>query len=525
MYQLADTKSLLAKLMATENLIVEQRKVHTASFDVKNRVLTIPQLDKNISGYLFDMFIGHEVGHALFTPADGLKRAYDLGLQSVANLVEDSRIERKIKTKYPGIRSSFVKGYKELIEKDFFGTKGVNLNTLPFLDRLNLYEKGGPSQGIIFSPQERELLALVQTTETYDDVLEVSKKLMTYAKKEKEEMKQKSVEAGLDKEEQYEDSDYEDDIEGEIDTDYDFDGDDAVDYNDESDEKREDSEVGDGADDSEKDNDEIRSTTDEIFKQNQTKLYALENTEYAYCNLPTFNVNEFIISYKEIIADITTKENQYEYYNKKTPFKKFRLEANKVVSYLAKEFELRKNADQMKRASIAKTGELNINRLYSYQFSEDLFKKITVMPGGKSHGLVMFLDWSGSMHNHMLNTVKQLLSLILFCKKVNIPYEVYAFSSEYKTKAPEAKLNDLELRHFSLLNLFSSRMAMAEFTKMANTLLNAFDPANNRQAYYIPAFAMGGTPLNEAIISAMDIVPEFQKKYKERFNVVLATNS
>ena len=201
--QLIDSKSLLAKLMATENLVVEQRKVPTAFFDVESRVLVIPQLDKNISGYLYDLFVGHEVGHALYTPLDGLKKANDMKIPSaVVNLVEDCRIERKIKTKYPGIRSSFVKGYKELIEKDFFGTKGVNLNTLPFLDRLNLYEKGGPSQGIIFSPQERELLALVQTTETYDDVLEVSKKLMTYAKKEKEEMKQKSVEAGLDKEEQ-----------------------------------------------------------------------------------------------------------------------------------------------------------------------------------------------------------------------------------------------------------------------------------------------------------------------------------
>ena len=39
---LIDKKSTLAKLLATENIEVQQNKVRTASFDVKNRVLTIP---------------------------------------------------------------------------------------------------------------------------------------------------------------------------------------------------------------------------------------------------------------------------------------------------------------------------------------------------------------------------------------------------------------------------------------------------------------------------------------------------
>jgi hypothetical protein len=84
----------------------------------------------------------------------------------------------------------------------------------------------------------------------------------------------------------------------------------------------------------------------------------------------------------------------------------------------------------MKRASISKTGDLNLNKIFSYQFSEDIFKKMTVVPGGKSHGLVMYLDWSGSMAQHIANTLKQLFNLTMFCKKVNIPFEVYAFIDE-----------------------------------------------------------------------------------------------
>ena len=72
---LIDSKSILAKLMATEDLIVEQRNVSTAFFDVQNRILTVPVLDKNISSQLYDLFMGHEVGHALYTPLEGLKKS------------------------------------------------------------------------------------------------------------------------------------------------------------------------------------------------------------------------------------------------------------------------------------------------------------------------------------------------------------------------------------------------------------------------------------------------------------------
>jgi hypothetical protein len=61
----------------------------------------------------------------------------------------------------------------------------------------------------------------------------------------------------------------------------------------------------------------------------------------------------------------------------------------------------------MKRTSIAKTGELNMSKIYSYVFNEDIFKKATVVAEGKSHGLVMFLDWSGSMSENINNTVNQ----------------------------------------------------------------------------------------------------------------------
>ncbi len=57
-------KGQLAKLLATEDLVVEHRQVETAMFNVHTRVLTLPMW-KKASNIVVDMLIGHEVGHAL----------------------------------------------------------------------------------------------------------------------------------------------------------------------------------------------------------------------------------------------------------------------------------------------------------------------------------------------------------------------------------------------------------------------------------------------------------------------------
>lgn len=524
--------------MATENLVVEQRNVQTACFDVESRVLVIPQLDKNISGHLYDLFVGHEVGHALYTPLDGLKKAHDMKIPSaVVNLVEDSRIERKIKAKYPGIRSSFVKGYKELLDKDFFGTQGVDLNTLPFLDRMNMFCKGGPAQGIRFSEFEKKLVDMAESTETYDDVIEVALEIAKYAKQEKEEKRQRMLEEGvMDEEEEFDEYEFDDESDdGEFGLNDDFEGEDGEESEtdpsengtgeNDDDSSEEDTSPSGTSSGSEGQTDEIRSVTDDNYKRNESKLFAQDADGYYYGNIPKVNLDEVILDHKELYKRFKEEMSQRGITLVQDrglkQYQKIRQEANKVVSYMAREFEMRKNADQLKRASTAKTGDLNMSKIYSYQFNEDIFKKITVLPGGKSHGLVMFIDWSGSMSNHLENTMKQLISLVLFCKKVNIPYEVYAFTQEYDTVSPQPKLGDVEMRQFRLLNILSSRMSSMEFTYAASTLV---DTSTSKYAYSC-IFAMGGTPLNEAIISAMEIVPAFQKKYKlQVVNTVFLTD-
>ena len=115
-----EIKSQLAKLLATEDLVVEHRNLETAQFDVHNRVLTLPLWDQ-ASSIVYDMLVGHEVGHALFTPDEDPPKGIP---HQFINIVEDARIEKLMKRKYLGLAKTFYKGYSELCEQDFFELEG-----------------------------------------------------------------------------------------------------------------------------------------------------------------------------------------------------------------------------------------------------------------------------------------------------------------------------------------------------------------------------------------------------------------
>jgi hypothetical protein len=503
---LIDAKSNLARLMATENILIEQKNVPTAYFDLETRTLTIPTLDGKLSSELLDLLLGHEVGHALETPIEGWHNSIiDLKInRSILNVCEDIRIEKKIKRKFPGIRSSFIKGYNELLERDFFGVKGKNLNELNFIDRLNLYTKGGVSLGIEFLKEELSLLDEAQNTETFDDVVSIAQKIEKYMEEYAEEETSKTVFL--------------------LDNDFDGENDD-VDYEENGDdfsfEKTDVSPTG-----KEK---YVDSYTDSVFREREKNLISKEAKQIKYVNIPDLNLNEIIIPYSEI-ADIFDSYGYTEYDKQlfATKYNSFKNESNKVVSYLVKEFELRKNASQMARAKVSKSGEINLKKIHEYRYNEDIFSRITKVPNGKSHGLVLFLDWSGSMDTHLESTVKQLLNIVFFCRKLNIPFEVYAFTSrvrgvqveEYSSWYNKIQQDDLMVAKFSLLNFLSSNMTSAQFNKQCQYLLGI------SSMYDRPLILqLSGTPLNECILASFNIIPKFKKEKKlEIVNTIFLTD-
>ena len=175
-----------------------------------------------------------------------------------------------------------------------------------------------------------------------------------------------------------------------------------------------------------------------------------------------------IDQYKTIVESVGYKEQ--DFVNKESNIlnagslnNEYKNKNSKFINYLVKEFELRRNAAQYARASVSKTGELDVEKVWSYRLKEDLFKRVTKIPKGKNHAMIMFVDWSGSMINNISNTLEQVLILGDFCRKVAIPFEVYAFSdhnfklnngrpNRYNITIGDLYLNhNLYLKHYQLV--------------------------------------------------------------------------
>ena len=151
---------------------------------------------------------------------------------------------------------------------------------------------------------------------------------------------------------------------------------------------------------------------------------------------------------------------------------------------------------------------------------------------------VFILDWSGSMSHVMMDTIKQLYNLMWFCKKVQIPFDVYAFTTSYpKTDrdesgyaAPlyEAKDNMMVVENqFALMNLFTSQTRIKELNQQMLNIFRIVGSYRDYTARDLTPFGLelSGTPLNETIVALHDLIPQFQAKTKvEKVNCVILTD-
>ena len=170
-------KSTLAKLLSEEDINVVHKQMETAYFNSKTRELGLPiWKDEEMTKEIYDLMVCHEIGHALWTPLDMLEKAALRKINhSFVNIIEDARIERFVKNKYAGAINVFNRGYTDLVAKDFFGTKGKDVNSFNLIDRINMFFKG--NNDIVFSDEEKVWIDKVAKTKTPDDVLDLAEEL------------------------------------------------------------------------------------------------------------------------------------------------------------------------------------------------------------------------------------------------------------------------------------------------------------------------------------------------------------
>jgi len=528
-----EVKGHLARLLATEDLVVEHKQVETACFNVHSRVLTLPLWEKATNG-IYDMLVGHEVGHALYTPDEDWSENLKIPPQFV-NVTEDARVEKLMKRRYAGLSKTFYKGYKELSDDDFFQIGDSDVSTFNLADRANLYFKLGNFISVQFNPEEKDIVDLIADAETFQDSLDAAERLYEYCKKEEKEGEkvpsldnhETTQSGGGDTQEMGDQSEINEE------------------QNDEGSSTETQTNMEGGDEGGETAEPEVKTVTN--LEDKLRDLVNMRGRENIYIELPKLNLDTVINSNEEVHTEIKNywKECEKKFSQStdgetyKTLFlevdkqyHQFKRSAQKEVNYLVKEFECKKAADSYARATTSRTGVLDCTKLPSYKYNEDLFKKVTTLATGKNHGLVFVLDWSGSMADVMVDTIKQLYNLMWFCKKVNIPFEVYAFTHEFRRPdwSPGYRAEHLEphykkdhgLMHvdesFSLMNLFTSKTTtrvleeqMVSIHRIANTL----SYRNNGPIYGHPnKMSLSGTPLNEALVVMNQILPKFQQENK-----------
>ena len=565
-----ESKSQLAKLMASEDLQVVHAPVQTASFDLKSRTLTCP-IWKDMDGDTYDLLLGHEVGHALETPEEGWHGATSSkgkNFKHFLNVIEDARIEKKIKRRYPGLRKSFVNAYNGLFNKGFFGVKEHEIDGLFFIDRLNLYTKSSYTLPVKFNDEESLLVKEVESCETWEDVVFVTEKIFGFSKDEQdkaneeaaEKLKKQMAEEGegeeSDSESSNDDFDYdepEEDFGGSTESDSDSEDNDGTDKSDadtsgngdyefdessdeENDFESEDSDVGAAINRYKESAESYKQPvckTDEEFRRNENSLLDEKSKRYVYANVPTANLQNIVTPANRVNEQILNHYSEsYPNLSGQKLLNEFRAKNDRYIGLLAKEFEMRKAAKSFSKSKLSNTGDIDISKIYNYKIDDQIFRKVMRVPKGKSHGLVMLVDKSGSMYENMAGTIEQMLILVSFCRKVNIPFVAYGFGDETSVRKldfPNVDIydrntnkqftsnnGDLALSTVFLREMINSRMSASDFNKAMIAmvmLMHSYTKSNGyRNSFRLPeSESLSNTPLNSALVALKPVVENFKK--------------
>jgi len=578
-----ESKSYLAKLLATEDLAIEHANVPTAAFDLKNRKIILPNW-KDMPGYVYDLLIGHEVGHGLVTPAEGWHDAVcdqGAGFKSFLNVIEDARNERLVKQRYPGLVKSFYKGYRFLFDKDFFGVADKDVNTLPLIDRINLHYKIGSFLNVQFSDSEKEFLARIDSAEEWSDVVDIANDLYNGAMEDMEDQQQEqpAPAAGEDDSEEVEGQgssmEMSDDAE-DTDDPTEGDGQSGETTGEESDDSSESAESTDSESDSQSDTEqsesdqpiesqssqssespvedgEPMSQTDRSFRQNESRLLESDSESVFTAYFPKFisRKHHVIPVSKTWDFEFKLTKNYYDEVSadeakayRKSLSDAFRSKNKSSINQLVMQFEMKRKASELRKAQVHNTGKLNEDKLWAYKLTEDLFLSNTVTPSGKNHGMFMILDMSGSMAQHMAGTIEQLLIQVSFCKKVGIPFDVYGFVCGMDMREGVRQSNSENEICINpgtgMIQLITSESSPSDYKKQFESLLIYADTwanygsrwRSNRHNGCLANYAdlprhlsLGSTPLAGAMIIATDLAKEFKDRNRvEVLNTIVLSD-
>lgn len=579
-----DSKAILARLMATENITVEHvPTAQTAYFDTETRRLVFPCW-KGMSNDLYDMLAGHETGHALFTPAgaavlvDAIRKVDTRNGSSAAktflNIVEDARIERLMKARLPGLRRSFFNAYKELMEHPLFVDMFPQVAEMRFIDRINMHYKWGAWLTVPFTAEELPLVKAVEETKTWDDVIEVAHRIWEMQRQQEnaEPQERQEQQQGSESGEGAEGADgqqgqQQDNPQGSSSTrepNKDMDAGESKSQQKQQDAKGDEQTKSKGdqskaqsasskgqdaagneasetnSNQQKMDREPTAAETDTLMQTASNGFRDLKAQYYMPVTVPAFNTKIGVIGFRDTVLPLLEKFNTLN--GGADLLAKWEATSRRDVSLMQQEFLRRMAADASARTSVSDTGSIDVNRLWSYKISDDIFLQNTTVRNGQSHGIVIFVDFSGSMGAIMMETIRQMLMLAAWCRRSGIPCDVYGFSDGMGTKwtgkdqhgyplSPwihrDQDGSRVDLDHgMRLVHLVSTKgLSERDWRSTAGGLMAVF---NARNAYYTPntsawsseeeyrhacrLFSLNSTPTVAATAAALTVVEQFKRQ-------------
>lgn len=581
--------SLLAKLLAKEDITVQHGNYSTAWFDVKNRILGLPNW-KNMGKDVYDMLVGHEVGHALYTPESGFHNNNEevKGCpKSYLNIIEDARIERFIQRDYPGLVSCFSKAYTTLFHDGIFGE--ITPEEVPskaLIDRINLKAKLGSRLEVPFSDEEEVLFNRAMTSQTWSEVCDIVRDIVALEDKNEQEDSPEPTSGedtssdgeGIDTGNSQEDHDDNGD-QLQDSGDYDMESadnedddkaadqsmtDEDLDQRKEDDTDSQDSFGGDGTEGTgttteSQETKDRKAETDEEFRNNEKDLIDVDeqgNMVYTFEDYNKEEVNQIVVPYsklrdlrKSTLADLHSSQRPEYTLNLLGDLTKIKMkEISKSIQPAVREFETKKAAYEYQRSSTSNRGTVDVDKLFSYRYNEDIFSSITVKADAKNHGMFMLLDLSGSMYNILPEVIDQTLSLIAFCKATAIPFKLYGFTTGHNQHTPK-RHNVPDTMGCSLIELANSELNKKQYeealtyllikglcvhnltsnlnkykSEHAQTILREIDSItrlgylSNLQA---KVEGLGATPFSQALLVSRQLMIDFKAKHRiQKLNLI-----
>lgn len=574
-----DSKAVLARMMATENLTVEHvPSAQTAYFDSMSRTLVFPCW-KGMSNDLYDMLAGHETGHALFTPAgtqvlvDAIRkvdaRNGSTAAKTFLNIVEDARIERLMKARLPGLRRSFFNAYKELMTHPLFVDQFKHVEKMRLIDRVNMHYKFGAWVKVPFTAEELPLVQAVETTKSWDDVVEVSRRIWEMQREQENSEPQEQQEPqqsagqgdgeaqqGKPQEQQQQPGSSTREPQRQQDVDTGEQGESKPDNSDakgdeqsKSDKPQSGNAAASGNESAKSEGEAQKTEREPTAAQTDNFMQTVSNgfrdtaaTYYTPLTLPRFDSRRGVIGFREHVLPALTK--YFTNCNGASLLAEWESKSRRDVSIMQQEFLRRMAADAASRTLVSDTGTIDVNRLWSYKISDDIFLQNATVRNGQSHGIVVFVDFSGSMSGIMSETIRQMLMLAAWCRRSNIPCDVYGFSdgighkwqgctdgqipSPWVHRASETNRATLD-EGMRLVHLISTKgLSDRDWRIAAGGLLAVWGARNDYNAMSnddgkwgtmdeyrqtTRLFSLNSTPTTAATAAALDLVEAFKRQH------------